>query len=138
MAKHRHGITHKTTKGYLRINAGPLRNQYLHRVVAAAWIGRDLTKDEEVHHRDQNRKNCHFSNLIIWGEKDHGWISAKQAFFMKNRDEQLKKEWDAFMDEQEKKQVSAIYAAKASGKAWYYQDGILKQEWETKYGLGTN
>lgn len=29
-------ITFKTTKGYPRITAGPLRNQYFHRVIAAA------------------------------------------------------------------------------------------------------
>lgn len=138
MAKHKHGTSHKTTKRYLRITAGPLRWQYVHRIVAAAWIGRDLTKDEEVHHRDQDRRNCHFSNLVIWGEKDHGWVSAKQSYYMKCKDEKEKKEWDAFMVEQEKEQVEAVHTAKALGKAWYYQDGQLQQKWEQRDGLRSN
>lgn len=133
MAKHKHGTTHKTTKRYLRITAGPLYGHYVHRVVAAALIGRELKKDEEVHHRDQDRRNCHFSNLVIWGSKDHGWISAKQAYYMRMKDEKEKKEWDAFMQEHEKIQVEGIQAAKASGKPWYYQDGQLKNEWESRH-----
>ena len=132
MAKIKHGTTHKTTKRYLRITAGPLKHQYVHRIVAAAMIGRDLKKDEEVHHRDRDRRNCHFSNLTIWGEKDHGWISAKQAFYMRVKDEKEKKEWDAFMNEKEDIQRTSILTAKGLGKAWQYKDGQLQKEWDTR------
>ncbi len=44
------GTTCKTTKRYPRCTAGPLRHKYIHRIVAAALLGRELTKDEEVHH----------------------------------------------------------------------------------------
>jgi hypothetical protein len=88
------GTTHKTTKGYLRITAGPHRHQYLHRLVAAAMLGRKLHKSEQVHHLDNNKQNCWFTNLYVLGEKDHGWVSAKQAWFVANvvavRD---KREW---------------------------------------------
>jgi hypothetical protein len=94
------GTTTKTTKGYPRMTAGPLRNQYIHRIVAAALLGRTLTRDEEVHHVNGDRRNCWFTNLWVIGEVDHGWVSAKQHWFMKNRDERLKKEWDQFMAEE--------------------------------------
>ena len=55
-------------------------------------------KDEEVHHRNSDRKDFHFLNLFIVGQKDHGWVSAKQAFFMKLLDARAKSEWDEFMD----------------------------------------
>ena len=98
---YRNGHTHKTTKRYPRVTAGPLRGQYLHRVVAAAMLGRELKKDEQVDHKDGNRLNFHFSNLRIVGEQDHGWISSKQAWFMKQKDGRLKKEWDEFMAERD-------------------------------------
>lgn len=124
------GTTHKTTKGYLRISAGPLRGQYLHRVVAAAKIGRDLTADEEVDHRDRDKLNPHFSNLIIRGEKDHGWVSAKQAWFMRHDDAQQKRQWDEFMTEQAERQEREIAQARADGVPWMNRDGELRKEWE--------
>lgn len=127
------GTTVKTTKRYPRVTAGPLRNQYVHRVVAAVMIGRDLNKDEEVHHKDQDRLNFHFSNLVIRGHYDHGWISAKQAHFMRHKDDALKAEWDAFMEEEDRKQTEEIAAARNAGEPWQYEDGKLQQKWEERY-----
>lgn len=93
-----------TKKGYPRITAGPLRGQYLHRVIAAAMLGRELTKDEEVDHKDRNKLNFHFSNLVIRGHSDHGWVSAKQSWFMRHKDAELRKEWDEFMDQRDQEQ----------------------------------
>lgn len=126
------GCTVKTTKKYPRITAGPLRHQYLHRVVAAALVGRDLLPSEQVNHKDQDRLNFHFSNLFILGEKDHGWVSAKQAWFMKQPDIKAKSEWDTFMAEQESKQVREIAVAKAEGRAWECVDGKLEEQWENR------
>lgn len=127
MGKFRHGITIKTTKGYPRVSAGPLRFEYVHRVVAAAMIGRELNKDEEVHHRDENKLNFRWSNLIIYGSKDHGWVSAKQAHFMRDKDRREKAEWDKFMKEESDRFHDEVAAAKAEGQAWEYEDGHIEE-----------
>lgn len=113
MPRLRNGHTLKTTKGYPRLTAGPLRGQYIHRVVAEALLGRKLKKDEQVHHRDGDKLNCQWSNIIIRGEIDHGWVSAKQAWFMQQRDGKLKQEWDEFMASRDEDQQVAIAAAHA-------------------------
>jgi hypothetical protein len=111
--RYRNGHTRKTTKKYPRITAGPLRGQYIHRVVAAAMLGRKLRKDEQVDHRDHNKLNFAFDNLIVRGESDHGWVSAKQAWFMKQKDGKLKQEWDEFMASRDEEQQVAVMAVKA-------------------------
>lgn len=96
-------------------------------------IGRDLTKDEEVNHKDQDRRNFHFSNLYILGQYDHGWVSAKQSYFMRHRDEQAKIEWDTYMKEQEQKQAQEIVKAKREGTPWRGPvDGSLREGWEKR------
>lgn len=125
----KNGTTCKTTKRYPRVTAGPLRNQYVHRVVAAAMLGRELTKDEEVHHIDADRRNFWFANLMVLGSKDHGWVSAKQAWFMQNRDTKEKEYFDEFLAKEKKKQDDA-FALKNAGHLWYQQDGYLQSAWE--------
>jgi len=49
--------------GYLRITAGPLRGQYVHRLVLEAKLGRKLTNDEEAHHINGDRLDCRPENL---------------------------------------------------------------------------
>ena len=125
------GTTCKTTKGYPRVTAGPLRNLYLHRVVAAAMVGRELTKDEEVNHKDQNKLNFWFTNLFILGSTDHGWVSAKQSHYMRHLDGREKTRWDAFMAEQEATQTLEIARARNEGEPWAGRpDGALRQAWE--------
>ncbi len=114
MPSYRKGHTRKTTKGYPRITAGPLRGKYIHRVVAAAMLGRELKRDEQIDHRDGDKLNFHYSNLIIRGESDHGWVSAKQAWFMKQKDGRLKKEWDEFMSAQADEQQLEVAQARAA------------------------
>lgn len=124
------GTTVKTTKGYPRVTAGPLRHQYIHRIVAAALIGRELKCDEEVHHRDGDRLNFHYSNLIVLGNKDHGWVSAKQAYFMREIKEPAdKREWDDFMEQEHKKFSAEVRRAKTDGIPWRAQDGQVKRRW---------
>ncbi len=125
------GTTCKTTKGYPRVTAGPLRHQYVHRIVAAAMLGRDLKKDEQVDHRDRNKLNFHYSNLIVRGELDHAWVSAKQAWYMKHiKEPSDKKEWDEFMAEKDAERMEEIAVAKASGAEWVCDDGKLEKDWE--------
>lgn len=64
MAKYRDG-TVINTNGYPRISAGPLRNVYVHTLVAEAKIGRKLTADEVVDHIDGNKLNCAPENLRV-------------------------------------------------------------------------
>lgn len=127
------GTTAKTTKGYLRVTAGPCRHEYVHRIVAAAILGRELTKDEQVHHRDGCKLDQRHWNLLIVGERDHGWVSAKQAYYMQNIKEIAdKKEWDEFMDEQAALQAQQIAVAKSRGVPWQAVDGALEQAWEVE------
>ena len=57
------------SKGYLTITAGPLRGVRVHRLVAAAKLGRPLKKDEDVHHKDGDRTNNSPDNLELFASK---------------------------------------------------------------------
>ena len=50
------GSLRKNAKGYLRINAGPKRDQYLHRAVWELTAGKPIPEGFEVHH--MNGKKC--------------------------------------------------------------------------------
>lgn len=94
------GGSHLHSKGYPRISAGPLRGQYVHRIVAEAKMGRPLRSDEDVHHRDGDRTNCHPDNLEILGHREHGFVSARQHFYMTNIiNPREKREWDDYFAE---------------------------------------
>lgn len=74
---------------YLRISAGPLRGQYVHRLVAAAKIGRDLTQAETIDHKDGDTLHDHPTNLsepISWEE--HGRLTRTRQ---KQRQEEERK-----------------------------------------------
>jgi HNH endonuclease len=139
MSKHKHGTTIHA-KGYLRIKAGPQRDQLVHRLIAAALVGRDLDKSEEVHHRDGNRKNCHWKNLIVMGSRDHGWVSAKQSWYMRQKDAVEKREWDEYMKGVAEEFVDEVAAAHADGVPWETtrEDGELQVEWEARRASSTN
>lgn len=128
MARFKGGIS-LSQKGYLVFKSGPLRDKYVHRVVAEAFLGRVLTKDEEVHHSDGNRKNPHWQNLIVYGEKDHGWVSSKQAWFMRDRDAKEKTEWDSFMAEEAAQYQAAVKLAKAFEKPHVTVDETIQGRW---------
>ncbi|MHB1952449.1 MAG: HNH endonuclease signature motif containing protein [Sulfobacillus sp.] len=86
-------------KGYPRIGAGPLRGQRLHRIIAAAKLGRRLKPDEDVHHLDGNKLNFHPDNLEIMDHRDHGCVSAKQHWYVKENDIRMKDEFDQYFGE---------------------------------------
>lgn len=81
-------------KGYPRIGAGPMKGQRLHRIIAAAKLGRALERDEDVHHRDGNKLNFDPGNLEVLGHKEHGCVSAKQHRYVKENDIEMEKDWN--------------------------------------------
>jgi len=78
-----------TEKGYFRIKAGPLRDQYAHRAYADRQMmeshGRHLRNDEEVHHLCRNRKCWPPSDfhLCIMQDVLHHFIDAGTAPYRK-------------------------------------------------------
>lgn len=124
------GITCKTTKRYPRVTAGPLRNKYVHRIVAAALIGRELERSEEVHHKDGDRLNFNWDNLMVLGSKDHGWVSARQAWYMREQDLLKKVDWDEFMASEATRADVEIRLAKADGRPYNVEDGTMRSRYE--------
>lgn len=45
--------------------------RHLHRIIAEAVLGRPLTKDEVVHHIDEDKQNCRPSNLVVFPTQAH-------------------------------------------------------------------
>lgn len=91
-------------KGYPRVTAGPLRGQFIHRIVATAKLGRPLKKDEDVHHLDGDKLNFHPDNLEVRGHREHGFVSAKQHFWVgKILEERQRQEWEDYFNEHEGK-----------------------------------
>lgn len=87
-------------KGYIRIGCGPQRGMRLHRLVAAAKLGRPLKKDEDVHHLDGNKLNNSPDNIHIMGHREHSCVSAKQHWYLEQKDIHLKNEWDVFFEDE--------------------------------------
>ena len=85
---------YKDDKGYIRISAGPQRGQRLHRLIAAAKLGRPLKPDEDTHHRNTNKLDNDPSNIEVMGHAQHSCVSAKQHHYLKSRDIELKRDWD--------------------------------------------
>lgn len=80
-------------KGYLRITAGPLRNIFVHRLIGEALAGRPLREDEEVHHIDGDRLNCHPSNLEVMPGHRHDAIErARQKLRAKQEKQRASRE----------------------------------------------
>ena|ERR1700744_4502823 len=78
MAGKMHHGTHIHRKGYPRLSAGIYRDHYVHRLVAEAIKRRKLEAWEEVHHKDGDRSNPHWTNLIVIENKVHSEISNVQ------------------------------------------------------------
>ena len=89
------------SKGYLTITAGPLRGKRLHTLIAEAMLGRELKPDEDVHHRDGNKLNCHWKNLQVLGKQEHGAVSARQAWYFRSNEIKAKAAWDRYFDQEE-------------------------------------
>jgi hypothetical protein len=98
--------------------------------VAAALIGRELERSEEVHHKDGDRRNFNWDNLMVLGAKDHGWVSAKQAWYMREQDILQKVAWDDFMASEAERFAVTVGACKASGVPYSVEDGTMRVRFE--------
>lgn len=90
---------HITKKGYPRFNmCGKFKGAYVHRHVAAKMMKRPLEKDEDVHHKDGNKLNFKRSNLQVMGHREHGCVSAKQRWYLKEHDIKLEEEFYGYFE----------------------------------------
>lgn len=92
------GGTRIDSAGYLVIKAGPHRDKRVHILVAEAMLKRELRTDEDVHHRDGDRLNCHWTNLEVLDKSVHGAVSNRQRWFLKNREEHERKQWEEWIN----------------------------------------
>lgn len=91
---------HLSSKGYPRFHVKALRNKYVHIVMMEHYLGRKLERDEEVHHRDGNKLDWSRENLKIMGQREHGWYTALQHWYMENIHGHLEKRaWDEYFDD---------------------------------------
>jgi hypothetical protein len=90
-----------SSKGYPRFSSGPLRGKYVHRVVMEKKLGRPLRDDEDVHHKDGDKTNFKLRNLKVLGHREHGYVSAKQHWYVDTIILPVeKKAWDEYFDSQ--------------------------------------
>jgi hypothetical protein len=97
--KHRLGSWYLNEKGYPRFCTGPYRNRYVHRVVMALHLKRDLKRDEDVHHRNGVKTDFRIRNLQVLGHREHGCVSALQHWYFKKMDIQAEKEFNEYIQE---------------------------------------
>lgn len=92
------GVSQHSNGGYLKITAGPLRDAFVHVIVAEAKLRRPLRKDEHVHHKDGDVRNPHPDNLIVLGEAVHNAVSRRQYWYLKQKYAREEAAWNAFFD----------------------------------------
>jgi HNH endonuclease len=71
-----------TPKGYLKITAGPFRDRFLHRLIWEWTHPYDapLKENEDIHHVDGNKLNCHPSNLMRMRKDEHSNYHQENGF----------------------------------------------------------
>ena len=100
-------------KGYPRYSAGPNRGKYVHRVKMAQHLGRELTKDEDVHHKFGNKMDFRVENLEVRGHAVHGWFSAAQFWLMR----ETKRAWDDYFEPPAENKKLSFGKSRKSAKA---------------------
>jgi hypothetical protein len=82
---------------YPRYHRGEFKNQYVHRVQASIMLGRKLKKDEDVHHINGNKLDFRKKNLQVLEHTQHGYISAKQHYYVgKIIEERERRYWNEY------------------------------------------
>ena len=92
------GGAYLDSKGYPCVSVGLMRGIRIHRIVAEEKIGRPLTVDEDVHHVDGNKLNFAPENLKVMGHREHGWLSARQHWWMDVLEIKCKELWNEYFD----------------------------------------
>ena len=67
----------------LRGNDGKQRRFLVHRLVAMAFINKNITRKDHVHHIDENKENNHLSNLHIIESPEHHKLHQQKYSFTK-------------------------------------------------------
>lgn len=75
---------HKTG-GYPRMSCGPQYDKFVHVLVAEAMLGRELRRDEHIHHKDGDVRNPKWTNLLIIDRSTHGAVSSRQHWYLKQK-----------------------------------------------------
>lgn len=86
--------TYVDEKGYPRIGAGPFTGVRVHTLVAQAMLKRDLLPTEDVNHKNQNKLDCHWTNLEVIDHTAHGYVSAAQAQYMRRKEEYERQQFE--------------------------------------------
>ena len=103
----RYGRGHLSTKGYPRYHTGVYRGQYVHRVAYTKHLERQhkqgrsrqkaIPKDVDINHRNNNKLDFRIRNLQPLDHRQHGFVSARQSWYVRNIVEpRKKKEWDTY------------------------------------------
>ena len=65
---------------YIRVCAGPQRDEYLHRLIAEALLRRPLKPNETVDHKDQKPMNCAPWNIQVLSWSDHAKVTNHRRY----------------------------------------------------------
>ena len=68
---------------YPKARAANGKQKDAHRLVMEMTLGRELTRNEIVHHKDENRKNFAPENLALTTHSEHGKLHPKKSAFKK-------------------------------------------------------
>jgi hypothetical protein len=67
-----------TQSGYVEFTRGKHKGRSQHVVVAEAALGRPLSPQEVVHHKDRNRSNNSVENLMVMTRSEHMRLHRKE------------------------------------------------------------